>query len=184
MRKLLLALFAGLVGAAALHIVIVLLVPYFAVHDVWSQIREMETDGSFVSVVNLPGAETLRNGENVPRVETRICRFEITRRPVRLSASGTVPFWSIGVFDRQSNELFSINDRTVEGQELDVALALSGQMVTLRKEVPPALQDSVLVEVPEAEGYVMLRSVVPNASWQGSIAAFLDSARCEPLASR
>lgn len=177
MRRLLLAVLAGAVGAAVLHIVIVFLVPYFAVGDAWSKLSEMETSDRFRPLPSTPGG---KEGEN-PFMRTRVCRFVIASAPLRLSADGRVPFWSLGVFDRHSNELFSINDRTAEGGRLDIALALPAQMVRLRQDLPEVLGRSVLVEIPAAEGYVLLRTVVPDDSWDSTAEAFLDAARCRPL---
>ncbi|WP_157928802.1 DUF1254 domain-containing protein [Pararhizobium haloflavum] len=153
--------------------------PFFATGDAWSRVAGLPLEGRFVEAERLGDTETA--GLEHPFTTTAICRFEITSQPIHLRAEGYVPFWSLAVFDRQSNEVFSMNDRTAAGTALDVTLATPIQMIGLRESIPPALANSVLVETSAATGYILLRAVVPDASWESSAAAFLDSATCAPV---
>lgn len=180
MRKLALAVLTGLVGAAVLHILIVLLVPFFAVNDAWSRLAAQAGPEQFISVDTMLGSD----GETPavdPFTRTVACRFIIGTTPVHIRAEGQIPFWSLGVFDRQSSELFSINDRNAASGAVDVALATPAQMIGLRESIPERLASAVLVEMPVREGYVVLRTVIPDASHESAAAAFLASAACDPL---
>jgi uncharacterized membrane protein len=182
MRSLMLAVLVGMVGAVVLHIVIIFTVPFFATNDAWSRVAALPVNASFVPAETLGGGTsdtTLLIEQDFTR--TVVCRFEIGAAPIHLTAAGPVPFWSLAVFDRQSNELFSMNDRTASGQVLDVTLASQIQMINLREAVPAALAQSVLVELPVAEGYVILRTVVPDDTWEAATSEFLDSALCRPV---
>lgn len=190
MRKLLLALATGAVGALVLHIVIILFVPYFAVNDAWSRISALTAPGRFVPVDALVSSPPREHGETAAApaadaeerfARTVACRFEIGDRPIHLKANGTVPFWSLGVFDRRSNELFSINDRNAGSGAVDVALATPVQMIVLRESIPAVLAGAVLVEMPVVQGYVVLRTVIPDASFERVASDFLDSATCGEL---
>lgn len=184
MRSLLLAVATGLVGALVLHIVIVFAIPYFASDDAWSRIRALDAQGRFVSLAESSEAgDALAAGSISESAFTRtvVCRYEIEETPIHLVAEGNVPFWSLGVFDPRSNELFSMNDRTSENGGLNVALASPTQMIALREAVPQPLATSVLIEVPLPSGYVVLRTVVPDETWRSTAAQFLESARCEPV---
>lgn len=183
MRKLTFAALTGVVGALLLHVLIVFGVPYFAVNDAWSKMRDLPIDGRFVAPRSfLPrGSEDLATLDR-PFSRTVVCRFDIAQSPIRLTASGHVPFWSLAVFDSHSNELFSMNDRTAEGNRLDVTLATPLAMIALREEVPPPLAETVLVETPQPQGYVLLRTVIPDETWTGAAEAFLASASCAPIA--
>lgn len=180
MRKIALASLTGLVGAAVLHILIVLLVPFFAVNDAWSRLAAQAGPDQFISVDAMLGSD----GERAvldPFTRTVACRFVIGTTPVHIRAEGSVPFWSLGVFDRQSNELFSINDRNAASGTVDVALATPAQMIGLRESIPEGLASAVLVEMPVREGYVVLRTVIPDASHERAAAEFLTSAECDPF---
>jgi uncharacterized membrane protein len=183
MRSLLLTLLAGIVGAALLHIVIVFTVPYFAPGDAWTRVRALEEAGRFYSVERIATAsgQALAAHENA-FVRTRVCRFALMSGPIRVHAEGRVPFWSLSIFDPRSNEIFSINDRTVDGAMPDIALATPAQMSRLRESLPEALANSVMVETPSRQGFVLLRTVIPDESWETAADAFLDTASCAPIA--
>lgn len=183
MRKLAFAVLTGTVGALLLHVLIVFGLPYFAVNDAWSKVRDLPLDGRFVTPRSFlpPESEELAMLER-SFTRTVVCRFDIAQNAVRLTASGHVPFWSLAVFDSRSNELFSMNDRTAEGNRLDVTLATPLDMIALREEVPPTLAETVLVETPKPDGYVLLRTVIPDDTWTGAADAFLSSASCAPIA--
>lgn len=188
MRSLLFSIVTGLIGAVVLHIVIIFSVPYFATGDAWSRLSAIAPNTAFQPIPTV-GADALTTAstpdapDTAPYepIRTVVCRFDLAAAPVRLTATGDVPFWSLAVFDRRSNELFSMNDNTAEGARLDVALARPLQMLSLREETPQTLSQSILVETASDTGYVVLRTVVPSASWVPAADAFIQSARCEPV---
>jgi uncharacterized membrane protein len=185
MRNLVFAILAGLVGALVLHIVIILTLPFFASDDVYSRISSLSANDRFLPA-SAVGAEVTSTElvSDTPYSTTYLCRFVLADAPIHLQADGVVPFWSLAVFDRRSNELFSMNDRTSEGGGMNVTLANPLQMIRLREGLPPNLAGSVLVETDVTDGYVLIRTVVPDQTMQAQANDFLSSATCreEPLA--
>ena len=202
MRSLLLTLVAGIVGAGLLHIVIVFTVPYFAPADAWARVSALDEAGRFYPVERIASAgafpgeaagdspsgnatkqevDAALAAHDNAFVRTRVCRFSLAEAPIRIHAEGRVPFWSLSVFNPRSNEIFSINDRTVDGAMPDIALATAAQTSRLRESLPDALANSVMVETPSAEGFVLLRTVIPDESWETAADTFLDAATCAPL---
>jgi uncharacterized membrane protein len=55
------------------------------------------------------------------------------------------------------------------------------QLTALRKALPQAVSQSILVEARETEGYVVLRSLVPQPSFAGIVSQFLNQATCAPF---
>lgn len=197
MRSLILAVITGLIGAIALHIVVILAIPFFATNDAWSRLADLPANDRFVRADNLAEAPRQRDGEEddaiqapdglafgAPFVKTAVCRYDVSASPAHLTATGLTPFWSLAVFDRHSNELFSMNDRTASGPDPDITLASRTQMIRLREAVPGELAQSILVELPATEGYVLLRTVMPDASWDAETDAFLASAACRTTPAR
>lgn len=109
-----------------------------------------------------------------------VCTYNVEEKPVRLSAFGAVPFWSIAIFDSASNEIFSMNDRTSAGGELDILISTPEQSGAIRKAEVQALSKSILVEANRNEGYAVLRTMVPQASFLEEAERFLGEATCEP----
>lgn len=180
MFRLLFVLVAGIVGAGLLHIVIVLALPAYAERDVWTRIVGLGPDSVFhVLPPNEPDGLTSTN----PFLRTAVCRFDISREPVRVSASGTIPYWSLAVFDPDANEAYSMNDRIVTASALDIVIATPLQMIGYRKTLPEDLANSVIIEFPDTDGYVVLRTVAPDGSWEALTQAFLGGAVCQPVSS-
>ncbi len=174
------AIATGLVGAALLHLVIILLLPDFSERDAYTRVLAKGEIHRFYRLGEKPDRTGLAKDD--PFVELAVCAFDVSRAPVRLTASnGAVPFWSVAIYDQSSNEVFSINDRTSTGGVLDLVIATPVQLTALRKALPQATTQSILVETLQAEGYVVLRALTPQRSFSAIASAFLDGATCAPF---
>jgi uncharacterized membrane protein len=179
MPKLLLAIITGLIGAVLLHLIIILSLPYFSERDAFTRVLAEGELHRFYPLGDRPDRAGLAKDD--PFIDTAVCAFDASEGPVRLTASGAVPFWSLGVYDPSSNEVFSINDRTSSGGALDVVIATPVQLTELRKALPDALVQSILIETVRAEGYVALRSLTPQRSYAQAAKEFLGKATCAPF---
>ena len=180
MRSLLYAIAIGLVGAALLHIVIILSLPSFTGRDAYTRVQAFGEANRFFPLAS--GGETLAPINDDPAMKTAVCAFSVDTGPIRLFAEGEVPFWSLAVYDSASNEVFSMNDRTSVNGALDTLVATPIQLIAIRKAVPAELEQSILVEMRGEEGYAVLRTFVPTQSREEAAAAFLADAGCEPFA--
>lgn len=179
MRSFLYAIAAGLVGAALLHIVIILSLPSFTGRDAYTRVQSFGEANRFFPLAN--AGDTLAPINDDPAMKTAVCAFSVQNGPIRLFAEGDVPFWSLAVYDEDSNEVFSMNDRTSVSGALDTLVATPIQLIGLRKALPQELEQSILVEMRGEEGYAVLRTFVPTQSRQEAAVAFLADASCEPF---
>ena len=177
MRSLLYAIAIGLVGAALLHIVIILSLPSFTGRDAYTRVQAFGEANRFFPLAS--EGNTLAPVNDDPAMKTAVCTFSVENGPIRLFADGEVPFWSLAVYDEASNEVFSMNDRTSVSGALDTLSATPIQLIAIRKAVPPELEQSILVEMRGEEGYAVLRTFVPTQSRQDAATAFLADASCE-----
>ncbi|MGN6548277.1 MAG: DUF1254 domain-containing protein [Pararhizobium sp.] len=176
MRSLLIAILAGLAGAVILHIVIILAIPQFTTGDAWSQVAKLGPAGRFHALSNDPDSEALANAD--PYLRSAICVYDVSSAPVRITAKGPLPFWSLAVFDRHSNELYSMNDRSAVERQVDVTLATPLQMIGLKRQKPADLQKSILVEVTKPDGYIVLRTIAEDQTFEAIARKFLAGASC------
>jgi uncharacterized membrane protein len=178
--KLLFAIATGLVGAALLHLVIVFSLPQFSQRDAYTRILAEGENHRFYRLREAPDRSGLAKED--PMMEVAACAFDISEAPVRVTApNGGVPFWSLGVFDSSSNEVFSINDRTSADRVVDVVIGTPMQLTVLRKSLPRGFSEAVLVETQQTEGYAVLRSLVTHRSFGEVVSKFLDEATCAPF---
>lgn len=176
MGRPLFVLLAGIFGAALLHIVIVLSIPAYADRDAWTRIRALGA-ADFFHILPVRKADGLASANPFARVA--VCRFDITEEPVRVTAIGDVPYWSLAIFDPSANEVYSMNDRTGTDATLDIVIVTPLQMIGFRKNLPEALAESVLIEFPGTAGYLVLRAVAPDGSWGTITREFLSEAICQ-----
>lgn len=179
MRKVLFAALIGLVGAALLHIVIILALPQLTGRDAYTRVLGLLEMDSFFGLTSTPGSTGLANTD--PYLRTAVCNFSISDGPARFLASGSVPFWSLAVFDSNSNEVFSMNDQTAVNGRLDLVVATPIQLVELRKSPPATLAQSIMVEMKEQDGYAVLRAMAPVDSFEEQVRNFLAESTCEPF---
>jgi uncharacterized membrane protein len=180
MGKLLRALLFGLVGAGLIHIAVVLLVPYYSDRNAWSRISAYGDDWEFHAVTRAGAAAVVPLAFD-PLFQAAGCRFDITDLPAHITGLGTTPYWSISIYNRQGENIYSINDRTAIADQLDLVVATPLQMIELNKTKPAGAENSVLIEADMDEGFVVVRSFVPDESWKSQVDAFLKSASCTPL---
>jgi uncharacterized membrane protein len=174
MRSVLLAVAIGVVGAA--FIVIILALPMWTGKDAWTRVRDLGEANRFYALANEPNPTGLYNED--PYVSSAVCHFDITDGPVRVIASGDVPFWTVSVYDVSSDETYSINDRSSIGRGVNIVFVTPGQMLQLRRFMPRELERSVLVELSRPQGYVALRAIAPSPSQMPAARAFLANAAC------
>lgn len=179
MGRLLLSLVAGLAGAAAVHILVIFLLPFWSERDAWS-LMEARADLFEIVALNEPGADTPPLSSADPLLREVGCRFDITDAPVRIAAPGGVEFWSMSVYDRRGGNSFSINDKTADAT-VDIVLATPFQALELRKDQPADLSASIIVELPSTRGIAVLRAFQPDWTYAAEVDAFLEETSCRPL---
>ena len=179
MRNLLLAIATGLVGAAVLHIVIVLALPAWTGKDAFSRAQELGETHRFFTLANEPNITGFYNDD--PHIRSAVCRFDLSQDPVRIIARGNVALWMLSIFNTKSDEIYSMSDRSAIEQNVDLTLVTPAQMLQLRRNMPAALEKSVLVETDDQEGFVVLRAVAPDSSSERQTRNFLSEAGCLPL---
>src|SRR5690606_15754398 len=123
------------VGAGIVHIVVLLLVPSFSQRDAWSILSE-RSNYYVATRLDPPGAPPLI-GSLDPLFDAVACRFDLADGPVRVSGEGTVPYWSVSVYDRAGQNIFGFNDRTSPDGALDLVVATPTHMIELRNDLPP-----------------------------------------------
>ena len=176
-RLSLFALLTGLIGAAVLHIVIILALPAFTQLDAYTRLLTYDADNRFVIFDAQKDDVGFSNGD--PYLRSAACVFSVESKPVHLMASGAVPFWSFAVFDSASNEVFSMNDRSAAGGDLDAIIASPEQLAAIRKSNPDVISQTVLIEMPRPEGYIVLHTLAPDRSYDDGANDFLSEAECE-----
>lgn len=177
MRRTLLFILGGLLLAGVIHIAVVFMIPYYADDDAWAKMGRYGRDGSFhILPVPAAGDEPLVSLD--PRMMQAVCRFGLVDGPVRITAEPGDEFWSVAVFDRRGRNIYSLNNRSADRSQLDLAILTPVQMAQIRQDPPESLETAIVLEVPIDVGFVLLRAFVPDDSRAPSVTAALRAADC------
>ncbi|NMG38975.1 DUF1254 domain-containing protein [Chelativorans sp. ZYF759] len=172
------ALLIGVVGAGIVHIAILFLLPYLAERDAWSRMAEL---GEVHETLMIEGEEANRLLANPdPLFLAAACRFDLDEGPVRIHAPDRVLFWSLSVYDRMGQNIFSLNDRTASEGQLDIVILKPVQMLDLRHAFPEDFATSIFVEADLEAGTAVIRSFLPDESWRSRVGDYLRSVSCDP----
>jgi uncharacterized membrane protein len=177
MHRLLYALAVGLVGAGIVHIAVLLLLPDFSERDAWSRLADRVALYTMTRIDRTPAAEVIHRSAD-PLFYVAACRFSLEDGFAHITTPGKVPFWSVSVYDRSGQNIYSFNDRTATEGELDFVVLTPPQMIEVRKELPETLVSSIFVEADIDEGIVLVRAFVPDDSWAPRVAGYMNAMIC------
>lgn len=173
------AILVGLVGAGIVHIAILMLLPYYTERDAWSLLSRT-SDYYAMTRIDGSGATTPLVRSVDPLFDAVACRFDLADGVVHVSGAGNVPFWSMSIYDRNGQNIYSFNDRTAPDGMVDFVVLTPVQTIEVRKTLPESFVDSVFVEADLSEGIVVVRAFVPDPTWTDAIDAFLSGIDCTP----
>lgn len=177
MLRLLYLLLVGIVGAGIVHISVLLLLPQFSERDAWSSLAEAADVYKAVRIDNGDGSPPIVRAVD-PLFHASACRFDLDDGPVHIRAPGAVPFWSVSIYNRAGQNVYSFNDRATEAGKLDFVVLTAAQMIEVRKAVPEDYKRAIFVQVPIGEGMVVVRSFVPDPTWEEATSEFLARIAC------
>lgn len=175
------ATLAALSLAGIVHIVAVLLVPSQVASSAYQRVAVFGPDRSFHLLPDvLPDWEPLPGLD--PAMKHALCRFSLLDGPVRFSANVDAPYWSMGLFNGAGEAVYSLNNRTSGSGELSMLVLSSEQLSILRENPPEDLEDLIVIETEEPEGFALLRALVGDPLQAGLVEAGLTASRCDTLA--
>ncbi len=176
MARLFRAILIGLVGAGIVHGVVLLLIPHVSETDVWARLAARAPLYEVVRIDPVAGANMLHLPD--PLFEAAACRIDLTEGIVHLRAEGDVPYWSMSIFDRMGQNIFSLNDRASGEGALDLLVATPAQLSGLRNSQDEDLGTAVFVETSVQEGIVVVRAFVPDPTFEPGVARYLAELDC------
>jgi len=169
MRKIWLWIVATLIVAGVVHGFTLVAAPGFIMHKVLARmgpVNQMQHQGR----VTAAARKVVRPS---PDLLYSICPFDLAQGALHVTAkvpSGT--YWSVSVFDDDTNNFFVRNDRQVKGAIDFVLLPPKGATgVVLPK-------NATTVRSPSLKGLVLLRTLIPNDAAFAQVDAVRRQAAC------
>lgn len=180
MVRLLYLIITGLVGAALVHVLEIFMIPAFAQNDAWARIAQSEPTGTFRNI-----GDNLDLGDRMAVASKGFvlgtCHFTLENGPILIRGPQAPSFWSMSVYNRRGENIFSVNDRITPNGDLDILVATPVQIIELQNDMPEDLNETVFAEADTQEGFVILRTFLEEASLRTQANAFISGSSCEPF---
>lgn len=171
---------AGLLLAGIIHIVAVLAVPALAVGRPYERIAAVGPENVVVVLPDpVPGASVLPRPD--PAMAMASCRFSLADRPFRLAVSNPSSYWAVALYTRSGANFYTITNRAIGRQGLDMRVLSTVQLARLRESPPADIDDMVLVEAPEEDVLALVRAFVANPAEAPLVKESFASIDCEPF---
>ena len=166
-----------LVLAAGLHGLIVWLIPHAIT---LAFVRGVSKRVGYNTVL-MPPLPTHRSRSVVapsPDLLYAVCVFDVSAGPVRISARPPRGYWSLSLYDRNSDNFFGINDNEVKGETVELILTLGPADAGIKAKFPSA----TYVQTPRSIGVMLSRILVLDPANMQAERDAQASVRCGPAA--
>lgn len=168
--------------AGAIHIVVILLVPYLASADGWSRLAVHAGEDRFAE---LPAAGSDASG--VPGLDPLFvngaCRLRLADAPAGITVDALDRFWSVALYDPHGTIVFSLNDRTAIQGRLDMIVVNMAQNARLHEAPTVEVELTIVAESPSDDLIAILRLFAPTAAAQADARRILAQSECLPAPS-
>lgn len=165
--------------AALLHIGIVWLVPRAITGVVMSRIVGQVGENQALTTP-LPNATSRGVVMPSPDLLYAICVFDLAAGPLHVTARPSADYWSLALYDRNSDNFYTVNDKELAGAPLDLLVGIEAADATLLARFPTARS----VRAPHATGVVLVRGLVLDRSNMTAALATQASVQCAPVTPR
>lgn len=177
----LLTALSGLFLGGIIHIFIVMAIPTYVPDVAFERIGRLAAGQE--GFIHLPPISA--GNEPLPMLDPAMthaaCRYRLEDGPIRLEASIVSPFWSFALFNRRGETIYSFNDRTSGTGRLTMLVLTPQQLSVLRERPPADLEEMIVIETEENEGFALLRAFVPDEKQRGAVETSLQQAVCKLL---
>jgi len=164
----------GLLGAAAAHIGILLLVPHYAGSQLWTGLSADLPAWQFSPLP--PQAAAAQRAD--PFFRQIYCRFNLSESPAHLTAGAGAPFWSLAIYNAEGENIYSLTSATAPDGALDLIAIDPAELAEFKRNPPDIYAETNFAALNDGRNFAVLRALVPSADREAEAAEFLRRARC------
>ena len=166
-----------LVLAAGLHGPIVWLIPHAIT---FAFVRSVSKQVGYNAVLTppLPTHQSRSVVAPSPDLLYTVCVFDVSAGPVRISARRPQGYWSLALYDRNSDNFFGINDNEIKGDTVELILGLGPADAGITAKFPSA----TYVQTPRSTGVMLSRILVLDPANMQAERDAQSGVRCGPAA--
>jgi uncharacterized membrane protein len=179
MMRLFLWIVGGVLLGGIIHLATVLLLPRAAAQDAYSRLAAI-TPVNAVVPVPAPTAEKSVMPFMDPAFATAVCRYDLSRGPLKLTAPVSPAYTSVSFYTRNGVAYYAINDRAAGRRVIELDLMTAAQRAQLPDNEEITAADRLIVESPTDLGLIVVRALAPESGMMPAAAAAVARAQCRP----
>ena len=172
---------AGILAGGIIHILATLAIPYTASTTAYKQLAPSLPVNKLV-VTPVASAKSQTLPFMTPEVRVALCRYNISRGPVRISARLLDPSWTLALYTPQGDNFHTTTG--LSSQRNDVTFDLISPapkfLGIFQTSTRPA-QDRVTVTVPQKTGLMVLRAPINGTAFTQEVTDAMKLASCRRL---
>jgi uncharacterized membrane protein len=177
-RVLLWLLGAVLLGGIV-HLATVLLIPVMATQDAFARVSAVAPVNTVVPIPG-PTPEKALMPFMDPAFVMSICRYDLSRGPLKLSVPISQAYTSVSFYTRSDVAYYAINDRAAGRRVIELDLMTAAQRADLPENEEITAADRLIVASPTTTGLIVIRALVPEPGWISAARGALAAAQCRP----
>jgi uncharacterized membrane protein len=173
----LLWLLGGALLGGMVHLATVLYLPSTATQDAYSRLVPVTPINAVVSLPP-PTPETAILPFMDPAFSTAVCRYDLSRGSLKLTAPVSPAYTSVSFYTRKGIAYYAINDRAAGRRLIELELMTADQRAQLPEEEDVTTADRLIVESPTTTGLIVLRAMTSEPGLAATVKKALSDARC------
>ena len=175
-----------LVFGAAIHICIILILPYVSQGDAWNRLSDA---GEINQLAILPdiSSDNRPFAFMAPDVRYAACRYDLEQGPVQLRSPLPNNLWSIALYSRYGENYYLISGRDVQSKAINLLVVNDKTIDNEKQAEQEAAQNSnsalreITVSAPTKKGIILIRAPVPYPAYEKQVFEQLKKALCRPI---
>lgn len=177
MTRLLMWILGGLLLGGLIHLVVILTLPNLATRDLWSQMSALDTLEDMTVIAAPEPGEANPLGLD-PSLLYGVCEIDLDAGPGVVNGTLPLSYWSVAVFDRAGQVIYSTTNRSGTGSTLDMGIFNPAQMRLLAEQRFEIQEGLLIVEAPSDAVMVVIRLAPAHAAMRARYRDMLDALRC------
>ena len=177
MIRALLWLFGAVLLGGVVHLSTVLAMPKAATQDAYARLASFAPVNAVIPLA-APTAQSAILPFMDPAFAVAVCRYDISRGPLKLTAPVSQAYTSITFYTRNSVAYYAINDRAAGRRTIELDLMTPEQHAQVPEEEDVTAADRLIIESPSTMGLIVLRALAPEPGLMPMARRALAAAKC------
>jgi uncharacterized membrane protein len=172
-------LLGALLLAGIVHLATVLVLPRMASQDAYARVSAIAPVNAVVPVPT-PTPEKAIMPFMDPAFEVSICRYDLSRGPLKFSVPIGQAYTSVSFYTRSDVAYYAINDRAAGRRVIELDLMTAPQRADLPENEEITAADRLIVTSPTITGLIVIRALAAEPGLVPAARGVLAAAQCRP----